>query len=240
MTYSIIARCPRSGQLGVATASYSFAIGRYADGALRANTGVCVTQDVPLPRNNLLAMSLLAAGRDVRGVLAELIANDDAHACRQIALVDRSGAVQVATGVQTLPWAGHRIGEACVVFGTQLAGVQVIDAMAAAFEVDPGADLDARLLGALEAGRDAGGLKGRTQRLPERSSALVVFGNHAFNDIDLRVDLNADPVGELRRIYDEYKPYGAYYDERAKNPRAAVPQFMFADRLNAARKESRP
>jgi uncharacterized Ntn-hydrolase superfamily protein len=63
MTFSIVARCPRSGQFGIGIASYSIAIGRYCDGAVRANTGVTLTLGNPLPRNNYLAISLLAQGR---------------------------------------------------------------------------------------------------------------------------------------------------------------------------------
>ena len=63
MTYSIIARCPRTGQLGIGIASYSIAIGLYCDGAVRANTGVTLTQGFPNPRNNYLAINLLAQGR---------------------------------------------------------------------------------------------------------------------------------------------------------------------------------
>src|SRR3981081_4251325 len=52
MTYSIVARCPRTGQFGIGIASYSIAIGLYCDGALRANTGVTLTLGFPCPRNN--------------------------------------------------------------------------------------------------------------------------------------------------------------------------------------------
>src|SRR6186713_3738710 len=76
MTFSIIARCPRNGQFGIGIASYSIAIGRYCDGAVRANTGVTLTLGNPLPRNNYLAINLLAQGRTAGQALTELIAND--------------------------------------------------------------------------------------------------------------------------------------------------------------------
>ena len=66
MTYSMVARCPRTGQLGIGVASYSMAIGLYCDGAVRANTGVTLTQGFPNPRNNYLAINLLALGRTPR------------------------------------------------------------------------------------------------------------------------------------------------------------------------------
>ena len=76
MTYSIIARCPRSGQFGIGIASYSIAIGIYCDGAVRANTGVTLTLGSPNPRNNYLAINLLQQGRTAGQALTELLAND--------------------------------------------------------------------------------------------------------------------------------------------------------------------
>ena len=112
-----------------------------------------------------------------------------------------------------------------------LAGQQVLDAMAAGFEAASPAGLDEQLLAALEAGRDAGGMAGGKGRLPERSAAMVVWGNRTYNEVDLRVDLHDRAIDELRRIYVDYKPSIAYYDERARNPRNAIPAMEFADML---------
>jgi uncharacterized Ntn-hydrolase superfamily protein len=227
MTYSIVARCPRSGQFGIAIASYSIAIGMYCDGAVRANTGVTLTLGNPLPRNNYLAISLLAQGRTAGQALTELIANDPDSAYRQIAIVDRENSAVSHTGIDLHKWAGHRIGKGYVVFGDALAGNAVLDAMAAGFEKAPEAGLDEQLLAALEAGREAGGIG----RLPERSAAMVVWGNRTYNEVDLRVDLHDRAIAELRRIYVDYKPSIAYYEERARSPRNAIPAMEFADML---------
>src|SRR3979411_1950767 len=106
MTYSIIARCPRTGQFGIGIASYSIAIGRYCDGALRANTGVTLTLGSPNPRNNYLAINLLAQGRTASQALTELISNDADTAYRQIALVDRENSAVARTGASVRKWAG--------------------------------------------------------------------------------------------------------------------------------------
>src|SRR3954469_16961597 len=137
MTFSIIARCPRSGQFGIGIASYSIAIGRYCDGAVRANTGIALTLGNPLPRNNYLAMNLLAQGRTAPQVMAELIANDANNAYRQIAVVDRENAAVGHTGASLRKWAGQRIGSGYIVFGDMLVGEQVLGAMAAAFDKIP-------------------------------------------------------------------------------------------------------
>src|SRR3954468_16833632 len=98
MTFSIIARCPRSGQFGIGIASYSIAIGRYCDGAVRANTGVTLTLGNPLPRNNYLAINLMAQGRTAGQTLIELVTNDPQAAYRQTAIVDRENTAVVHTG----------------------------------------------------------------------------------------------------------------------------------------------
>ena len=239
MTYSIIARCPRTGQLGIGIASYSMAIGLYCDGAVRANTGVTLTQGFPNPRNNYLAINLLAQGRTAGQALTELISNDPDSEYRQIAIVDRENNAVAHSGANLRKWAGHRIGKGYVAFGDGLAGQQVVDALAAGFEAAAPAGLDEQLLAALEAGRDAGGMAGGKGRLPERSAAMIVWGNRTYNEVDLRVDLHDRAIDELRRIYVDYKPSIAYYEERARNPRNAIPAMEFADMLkNQQQKET--
>ena len=239
MTYSIVARCPRTGQFGIGVASYSIAIGLYCDGAVRANIGVTLTQGFPNPRNNYLALNLLAQGRTAGQTLAALIGNDPHSEYRQIAIVDRDNNAVTHAGVNLRKWAGHRIGKGYVAFGDSLAGQQVVDAMAEGFEAASPAGLDEQLLAALEAGRDAGGIVGAKGRLPERSAAMIVWGNRTYNEVDLRVDLRDRPITELRRIYVDYKPSTAYYEERARNPRNAIPAMEFADMLkNQQQKEN--
>jgi uncharacterized Ntn-hydrolase superfamily protein len=237
MTYSIVARCPRTGQLGIGVASYSMAIGLYCDGAVRANTGVTLTQGFPNPRNNYLAINLLAQGYAAGQALTELISDDRDSEYRQIAMVDRDNNAVAHSGANLRQWAGHRIGKACVAIGDGLAGQQVLDAMATAFETASPTGLDEQLLAALEAGRDAGGMAGAKARLPERSAAMIVWGNRTHNEVDLRVDLHDRAVDELRRIYVDYKPSIAYYEERARNPRNAIPAMEFADMLKKQRQQ---
>lgn len=233
MTYSIVARCPRTGQFGIGIASTSIAIGRYTFGALRANTGATQTLGAPSPRNNHLAIELLSQGRTAVQVLTELVANDPRSAWRQIAIVDREGTAVAHSGEKLRGWAGHRIGAGHVAFGDGLAGPQVLEALAAAFEGAAEAGLDGQMLAALEAGRDAGGSVGAGGRLPDRSAAMVVWGSKTYNELDIRVDRHAAAVQDMRRIFDDFRPSIAYYEERARHPRNAVPAMEFADMLKA-------
>ena len=233
MTYAVVARCPRSGQFGIGIASYSIAVGLYCDGALRANTGATLTQGVPHPRNNHLAISLLAQGHTARQALVVLLANDPDCEYRQAVVVDREDRAAAYSGDRLRPWAGHRTGVGYAAFGDRLAGEQVLNALVAGFEAPLQAGLDERLLQALEAASNAGGMTGARGRLPERSAALITWGNRTHNELDIRVDMHAGAIQELRRIYRDYKPSIAYYEERARNPRNALPAMEFADRLKA-------
>jgi uncharacterized Ntn-hydrolase superfamily protein len=207
------------------------AIGAYTDGAVRPNVGATMTQGHPLPRNNRLALNLLAQGYTPALAMAELAANDVHHDFRQIAIVDREGVGLAHTGSKVRGIAGQRVGSGFVASGNMLATDKVLDALVSGFEADSKSDLEERLLNALEACRDAGGLTGSTGALVERSVAIVVWGKRDYSDIDLRVDMQDGAIEQLRRIYIDYKPTGEYYDERARHPRNAIPAMEFADML---------
>jgi uncharacterized Ntn-hydrolase superfamily protein len=240
VTYCIIARCPRTGRLGLGVASYSITIGMYCIGAARANTGVSITLGAPNPGNNALAGRLLAQGFTSAQALAQLIGNDPESDYRQIGVMDREGNVAAHSGAMTRPWCGHLADKDYVALGDMLAGQEVLDAIVEGYAADPAANLEERLLAALEAGRDAGGQVGNGGRLPERSAAIVVFGIFDYSDWDLRVDANDKAVEELRRVHEEFELYAGYYNERAKNPRNAKTQMEFADMVAANRPKEMP
>ena len=232
MTYSIVARCPKSGRFGVAVASHSICVGLYCDGAVRSRTGATFTQGSFRHANNRLAMNLVEQGHTAKSAMNELLANDAHPDYRHIAIVDREGAALVHAGGQLGSGAFHIVGEGYVVLGDGVTGVDVVNAMSAAFLATEGGELEERFFEVLEKGRDAGGIKGGGGTLPARSVAAVVFGNRDFSDLDLRVDMHADAVSELRRLYAQYKPHEAYYLQRALSPRNAIPSMEFADMLN--------
>jgi uncharacterized Ntn-hydrolase superfamily protein len=232
MTYTVLARCPRTGHVGIGVATYSICVGLYCDG-LQSRIGATMTQAFVNQGNNTLALDLLRQGFAPARIIEELALNDPFHDYRQIAVIDREGTVAAFTGPKTRGWAGHVIGEGCVAFGNVLAGPEVVDAIAVGYTAEPDAPLEHRLLRALEYGRDAGGQRGAQGHLTERSAALLVFSDFAYADLDLRVDLHERAVDELRRCFEEYQPYRAYYRERGRHPQDAVPQDVFVSRLAA-------
>lgn len=200
-TFSIVAHDPDTGDLGVAVESRFFAVGAVVPWA-RAGVGAVATQAIANPTYGPRGLDLLAAGDAPSAVVDALTGNDDHRAERQVGVVGADGEAATYTGADCLTWAGGHAGEHYAVQGNILAGPQVVDAMAAAFETADG-DLASRMLSALAAGQAAGGdARGR------QSAALLVVraggGYGGLNDryVDLRVDDHPAPIRELGRLLD--------------------------------------
>ncbi len=198
-TFSIVAHDPETGDFGVAVQSKYFAVGAVVPHA-KAEVGAIATQ----ARGNLLygplGLQLLKKGMRAERVVETLTSTDSLRSERQVGVVDQQGRAASYTGEDCLPWAGGRVGENYAVQGNLLAGPQVVDAMAAAFEAATG-DLASRLVYALAAGQAAGGdARGR------QSAAVLVVrergGYLGLTDryIDLHVEDHPTPIRELRRL----------------------------------------
>ena len=230
MTYTLLARCPRTGALGVGIATYSLAVGSKCP-AIASNIGAITTQAFVNPTLKALGLRLLGLGHPAAQVLELLRGADSDFEFRQVALVDRNGQVVCHTGSRTRPWAGHQIGDGFAALGNVLKGEAVAWAMAEAFRASASGDLAERLMAAIEAGRRAGGQHGLDGPLPERSAHLLVHEADEHPAIDLRVDSHPDAVTELRRLLDEFRPYIPFYRQRWKDPARAVPQDAFVRSL---------
>jgi uncharacterized Ntn-hydrolase superfamily protein len=138
MTFSIIARCPTTGRLGLGITTFSIAAGGRCEG-IRHGVGICKTQAYVKRDNDLLAIDLLEQGFEPAAVMQQLEHNDPDHAWRQIAILDRLGKAAAHTGSGTRPWSGHHVGDGFVAFGNVLAGRQVIDGIVNGFLADPSA-----------------------------------------------------------------------------------------------------
>ena len=228
MTYSLIARCPRTGQFGIAISTYTLAVGQYCDG-LVAHRGITMSQASVRQANNGLGVHALEQGYEAPAVLDILLRNDGHPSFRQIAVVDRFGQAVCHTGADARDWKGHRIGDGVVAMGNVLLGPQVVDDMFDAFGADPQDELAERLLRALEAGRNAGGQSNGHRRMPERSAALLVIGAQAHTELNLRVDLHDNAVDALRALYARYLPYVDYYRRRDRTPQLVPGQEVFEE-----------
>ena len=226
-------RCAKTGRVGIGIATFSITVGRYAHCA-RAMAGVTISQAFANENNNQIALRLLDQGFMANAVLEHLKANDAYFTYRQIGVIDRTGAAAAYTGPGVRGWAGEVAGDNHIATGNGLVGPHIVEAIAKGFLAEADGDLEHRLLMGIEAGRDAGGQGTREVHKPERSSALLVYSRNAYPDIDLRVDLHATAVEELRRVHGEYKKYEAYYRHRGEHPRSALSQEAFIATLQAA------
>jgi uncharacterized Ntn-hydrolase superfamily protein len=211
-TFSLVGRCERTGMFGIAIATSEMAVGSRCI-HVAPGVGAIVTQASTNPRLGHLGLNLLRLGYPAPRVLEEIAASDQFVERRQLGCLDVSGLAAARTGAENKPWAGHRVDRNVVVAANMVAGAQVVDAMFAAFRKSPGLPLWERLLGALEAGKAAGG-----QPNGEVSSGLHVVDREPYPMVDLRVDRHPEPVAELRRLADAYFPLVAYYTLRPRDP----------------------
>ncbi|WP_018964134.1 DUF1028 domain-containing protein [Ancylobacter sp. FA202] len=194
MTFSIVARCPSSGLLGVAVATAVPAVGSMCP-FTRAKVGAASTQSWVNPYLALGVLEAIAGGQGAQAALEAALAEDEARELRQIGVVDHAGEASAFTGADCTQWCGQEIGDGFAVQGNMLTGPEVIDAMASTFRASEGQKLDERLMRAMEAGDAAGG-----DRRGRQSASLRVQGEEEYCALDLRVDEHPRPVTELRRV----------------------------------------
>jgi len=195
MTWSIIAR-DASGAFGVAIATRFFAVGALCPHA-ESGVGALSTQALVNPFYGRHGLDLLRARVPAPEVVAKLVVPDEGREHRQLHVIDAEGRIGQHTGAKCVDWCGALAGDGFSVAGNMLANQNVIRETAKAFQNSkkPFAE---RLIGALEAGEAAGGDKRGKQ-----SAALLVYSGEQYPDFDLRVDDHADPLAELRRLYDK-------------------------------------
>jgi len=195
-TFSITARCPVTGDLGVAISTAVPAVGQRCP-HVKVGVGAIATQSYTNVMLGVNGLKLMELGLTPDHALSVLLEEDEGRDLRQVAAVDARGRCFGYTGSKCVEWAGHIVGEGFVAAGNMLVGPETIKAMADSFRRSKG-ELSERLLAALEAGQRAGGDKrGRV------SAALLVASKKPKRYHDLRVDDHPDPVAELRRIYDK-------------------------------------
>ena len=208
MTYSIVARDPKTGELGVAVQSHYFQVGPLVPWAI-AGVGAVATQSQMNVSYGPVGLDMLRAGYSADQVLRALTTADELPQVRQAAIVDASGRVAAHTGTRCIPAAGHRVGDGYSCQANLMEKDTVWDAMAHAFESTAG-PLAERLMAALDAAEAEGGdIRGK-----QSAAMLVVTGRptgRSWEDriIDLRVEDATEPLAELRRLLGIRRAYDA-------------------------------
>jgi uncharacterized Ntn-hydrolase superfamily protein len=205
-TYSIVARDPVTGDLGVAVQSHWFSVGSSVPWA-EAGVGAVATQSFVEPSYGALGLALMKGGKSAPDALKALLAADGDREVRQVAMVDAQGRAAAHTGTKCIQAAGHEVGEGFTVEANLMDQATVWPAMAKAYRAAKG-DLADRLLTALRAAQAEGGdIRGK-----QSAAILIVKGKASgqpWNDrlFDLRVEDNADPLKELGRLIQLRRAY---------------------------------
>jgi uncharacterized Ntn-hydrolase superfamily protein len=199
MTYSIVARDPETGQLGIAVQSHFFGVGRIVPWA-EPGVGAVATQAFAEPSYGPLGLDLMRAGRSAPEALATLVEADPGADVRQVAMVDAAGTVAAHTGARCVAAAGQLAGEQVTAQANMVTRPSCWPAMVDA-HASAGGDLGDRLLAALEAAeREGGDVRGR-----QSAAILIVSGERTERPwegvlLDVRVDDHPEPVAEIARL----------------------------------------
>ena len=205
-TFSIVARDPLTGEMGVAVQSHWFSVGSNVAWA-EAGVGAVATQSFIDPSYGRNGLDLMRGGASAEEALKTLIDRDEGRDVRQVAMIDTQGRVDAWTGSRDIQAAGHVVGKDYSVQANLMLNDKVWPAMSKAFEATKG-DLAERMLAALDAGQAAGGdIRGR------QSAALIVVSGKPTGKpwtdrvFDLRVDDSPEPLKELRRLVTLQRAY---------------------------------
>ena len=228
MTFSIAARCPRTGMLGVATSSKALSAGGLVP-YVRSGVGAIASQSFVNPYLGVDGLELLAQGLAAERAAERLIEGDRGRELRQLGIVDKDGRTAAYTGERCISWAGHVFGGGYVCLGNILAGEDVVKAMATAFERSLDEDFPERLVHALEAGQEAGG-----DRRGRQSAGVHIRSTEEYPYLDLRVDDHPDPVPELRRLLGVWNSEEAAWMQLMPTRADFVPHWDEAIRIREA------
>lgn len=216
MTFSISARCARTGVFGIAVSSSSPCVAARCAHA-RAGVGVVASQNITDPRLGRTGLDLMERGLSAPEALERLKADTEHLEYRQLALVDRAGRTAAFSGARTL--GKHRAAEAddVIAAGNLLSNERIPERMVEAFREGAGAPLGDRLLASMRAALDAGGEEG-----PVHSAGMLLVREVPWPVADLRVDWSDDdPIRELERLWERWKPELEAYVLRALDPSRA-------------------
>lgn len=215
MTFSIAARCARTGRFAISVASSSPAVAARC-AHVRAGIGAVSTQNITDPSLGPRGLALLEKGASAMEALAELRRTSGFIEHRQLAVVDGTGDTAVFSGAHTLGIHNTASAQDVAAAGNLLANDGVPAAIVASFQENAGLALGDRVIAAMQAGLAAGGEAG-----PIHSAGLLIVDKVSWPVTDLRIDWHDDPIGELAKLWELWKPQADAYITRALDPTGA-------------------
>jgi len=206
-TYSIVARDPETGEMGVAVQSHWFSVGSVVSWG-ESGVGVVATQSFVNKSFGLRGLNLLKEGNSPQEAIDILLSDDEGKDARQVAILDVKGRVATYTGSKCIKYAGHITGENFSVQANLMFTDKVWPAMAESFKQSKNLPLPERLIKSLKAAESVGGdIRGK-----QSAALLVVAGTTQENKwddplIDLRVEDHIEPLKEIERLLKVWRAY---------------------------------
>ncbi len=206
-TYSIVARNPKTGEMGIGVQSHWFSVGSVVSWG-EAGVGVVATQSLVNKSFGLRGLDLLKQGKTPKESIEILLSDDEGGDVRQVSILDAEGRVATHTGSKCIKHAGHRVGENFSVQANMMLSDQVWPSMVEAFVEYNKLPLPEQIVKCLEAAESAGGdLRGR-----QSAALLIVSGQAPENKwedpiIDLRVEDHPEPLEEINRLLKVWRAY---------------------------------
>lgn len=216
MTFSLAARCSKTGAFGVVITTASLAVGARCP-FVRGGVGAVLTQNRTDPRLGPQGLDLLENGASAQGTIDALVENAHVIGWRQLAAVDKQGRTSHYSGKSIVSKHCGYEGPQCVSIGNLLVSDKLPQRMVEGYMANIQSSFSERLIDSLQAGLDAGG-----EINPVRSATLLVADQFDFPHINLRVDDHDDPVGELRRVWRKYENEVDNFVLRVLDPDRAV------------------
>jgi|ThiBioDrversion2_2_1062182.scaffolds.fasta_scaffold02638_8 uncharacterized Ntn-hydrolase superfamily protein len=229
MTFSLIARCPKTEMLGIAIATSAFAVASRCP-HVRGGVAAIASQNYSNWKIGMIGLDLAENGLSPDEVIRTLAGYDPHFDYRQFGIVTRDGRVAAHSGSHGHTYNAHLIGDGCAALGNGVVGPEVLEAMLDGFAKNSSETFEEQLMRGIEAGAAAGG-----EAIGHLSAALIAAEpNELRPRCDLRVDLasatpqeGGDAVHDLRRVFDRYKPLiGFYGDFWHNNPEVTPDEFI--------------
>jgi uncharacterized Ntn-hydrolase superfamily protein len=197
VTFSLAARCPRTGQLGVGALTAMVGVGKLVP-HVSSRVGAIASQATLNPYLGIDGIRLLTEGRSAQEALDAVVAADPGRETRQCGVIDSQGRTAAWTGSLAPDWSGHLAGDGVIAQGNRLVGRETLEEAVAAFEAHPDEELAVRLLLAIEAGEATG-----ADTDGAKSGAVLVMEHEEYPLWDARVDHADDPARSLRDLMGE-------------------------------------
>ena len=200
MTYSIVARDQKTGQLGVAVQSHYFSVGPVVPWA-RAGVGAVATQSMVEVSYGPIGLDMMAGGKSAKETLESLLKTDAKAETRQVGMVDSKGVVATHTGSRCIDFAGQSVGEGFSCQANLMRNDTIWGAMEKAYLNNSDLEFSERLVSTLEAAEEAGGdVRGK------QSAAILIVSPNLYPNpwmgrlLELRVEDSSRPLEELKRL----------------------------------------